>query len=115
MNLQEFKVEVNNKLSEVNAKILDVKNSLEKERQNKKLDEALKEMESIREDILKQKDELDALKSSEETELKEFRKNIFNSLESFDESFKAAGTMIKPRKFRRRDRSVDFKNPLDSE
>lgn len=111
---QEFKVEINRKINEINAKIVDVRkryaSSESKEHQDELL-RILNHLETLRNKLISHYEKIENLEGSDE-EFSELKKNIFQSLESFDATFSKAGTIVKSRKFRIREHSTDFKNPL---
>ncbi|QGY42943.1 hypothetical protein GM418_04500 [Maribellus comscasis] len=111
---EKFKTEINQKLSEANAKIVDLRRR-SKEKGNtdvkKDLSVILRHLESVRNNIMLQYEKIDKTQKKQD-EFPELKKNIYRSFDSFEEAFSQAGSLVKPSKFRTRERSVDFNNPF---
>ncbi len=108
---EKFKAEINRKLSEVNAKIMDLKKHAGENAEIKKdLSVILKHLELIRNNIILEYEKIDQMKK-ENVEYPELQKNIYSNFNSFEEAFTKAGSIFKSEKFRSRERSVDFNNP----
>lgn len=110
---EKFKAEINKKLSEANAKIVDLRRSNVNESPEikKDLSGILRHLESVRNNIMLQYEKIDQM-GNKHDKFPELKKNIYRNFESFEEAFSQAGSIVKPSRFRTRERSVDFKNPL---
>ncbi len=113
MKTDELKIELSKKLADVNARIIELKERLDElNDQSIALQDVIVELESIRDNILVQFNEIETADSSDTTRMPELEKNIYSSFNSFEESFSKAGSLTRSSRIRQRDRSVDFKNPL---
>jgi chaperonin cofactor prefoldin len=113
MKQQELKKEITQKLNEVNEKIQELKNISKRDTgSNKKIQDVLQELESIKGNILIYYHTIGDLKTIDEVKMPELEKNIYKSFDSFESAYSKAGSLLKQRKFSTRDRSVDFNNPL---
>ena len=111
---EKFKAEINRKLSEVNAKIVDLRRTSQAKESpevKKDLSGILRHLESVRNNIMLQYEKIDQTEKERE-KFPELKKNIYRNFDSFEEAFSQAGSIVKPSKFRTRERSVDFKNPF---
>ena len=108
---EKFKAEINKKLSEVNARIVDLRGQSDENSKIKNdLFVVLKHLESIRENILLQYEKIEQTEK-DSFDFPELKKNIYKSFNSFDEAFTKAGSLLEPTKFRSREHSVNFNNP----
>lgn len=113
MKTDELKIELSKKLADVNARIIELKERLDElNDQSIALQDVIVELESIRDNILVQFNEIETTDSSDTTRMPQLEKNIYSSFSSFEESFSKAGSLTRSSRLRSRDRSVDFKNPL---
>ena len=111
---EKFKAEINRKLSEANAKIVDLRRESDIHKSSdvkKDLSGILRHLEAVRNNLMLQYEKIDKMEK-EHDKFPELRKNIYRNFDSFDEAFSLAGSIVKPSKFRTRERSVDFKNPF---
>jgi predicted nucleic acid-binding Zn-ribbon protein len=111
---QEFKVELNRKINEINAKIVDVRKRYTSSESKETQEELLKivtQLESLRNKLISHYEKIENVEGTDD-EFSELKKNIYKSLESFDATFSKAGSIAKSRKFLTREHSTDFKNPL---
>ncbi len=115
MKTQELKIELSKKLADVNSRIIVLKERLDDlNEQSVALQDVIVELESIRDNILVQFNEIETSDASDSKRMPELERNIYRSFNSFEESFSKAGSLTRPGKFRQRERSVDFKNPMDT-
>ncbi len=113
MKAQDLKIELSKKLADVNSRIITLKDRRDDLiEESEALQEIIGELESIRDNILVQFDEIESAGESDAKRIPELERNIYKSFNSFEESFSKAGSLTRPAKFRQRERSVDFKNPL---
>lgn len=113
MKTDELKIELSKKLADVNTRIIDLKEKLDElNDQSVVLQDVIVELESIRDNILVQFNEIETMDSTNNERMPELRKNIYSSFSSFEESFSKAGSLSRSTRLRNRDRSVDFKNPF---
>ena len=111
---EKFKAEINKKLSEANAKIIDLRrrsNVNENTKIKRDLSGILRHLEAVRNNIMLQYEKIDQMENKHD-KFPELKKNIYRNFDSFEEAFSQAGSIVKPSKFRTRERSVDFKNPF---
>jgi|SRR5690554_1090835 len=115
MNTQELKIELSKKLADVNKRIIELKDRLkELNEQSVVLQDVIVDLESIRDNILVQFNEIETTDDSTASRMPELERNIYKSFSSFEESFSKAGSLTRSSKLRQRDRSVDFKDPLNT-
>ncbi len=115
MKTDELKIELSKKLADVNSRIIELKKRLDElNDQSVLLQDVIVELESIRDNIIVQFNEIETSDGSDVKRMPELEKNIYKSFSSFEESFSKAGSLTRSSKLRRRERSVDFKNPLDT-
>lgn len=115
MKTHDLKIELSKKLADVNSRIITLKDKRDDLiEESEYLQELIVELESIRDNILVQFDEIETSDESSSHRMPELEKNIYKSFNSFEESYSKAGSLTRPSKFRQRERSVDFKNPLDT-
>lgn len=110
---EKFKAEINKKLSEANARIMDIKRHSDQNNDGeikRDLSGILRHLESIRNNIMIQYEKIDQNETEGES-FPKLRKNIYRNFDSFDEAFSKAGSLVKPTKFKTRERSVNFNNP----
>jgi 3-keto-L-gulonate-6-phosphate decarboxylase len=113
MKQQEFKKEIKQKLNETNEKIQELKNISNNELvSNKKLQDALQELESIKGNILIYYHTVSDLKTKDEVKMPELEKRVYKSFDSFEIAYSNSISLMKQKKFSTRKRSVDFNNPL---
>ncbi len=112
MKTQELKIELSKKLADVNSRIIVLKERLDElNEQSVALQDVIIELESIRDNILVQFNEIETLGEPDSKRMPELERNIYKSFSSFEESFSKAGSLSRPTQFRQRERNVDFKNP----
>ncbi len=115
MKAQDLKIELSKKLADVNSRIITLKDRRDDlVEESDTLQEIIVELESIRDNILVQFDEIESAGESDANRMPELERNIYKSFNSFEESFSKAGSLSRNAQFRQRDRSVDFKNPMDT-
>jgi DNA repair exonuclease SbcCD ATPase subunit len=111
MKIQELKEELENRLTDIKLNIREIQNGIdEKEAPTEELEDVLVKLKALQEDLILQHDQLVALETEGE-KLNVLERNIWTNLETFDATFSKAGAIMKPGKFKNRERSVDFKNP----
>jgi hypothetical protein len=109
MKQQEFKKEITQNLEVVNEKIQELKEISNNELvSNKKLQDVLQELESIKGNILSYYHTLDDLKNKDEVKISELKKNVYKSFDSFEIAYSNSVPLMKQRKFSTRKRSVRF-------
>jgi chromosome segregation ATPase len=112
MKTHELKIELSKKLADVNSRIIVLKERLDElNEQSTTLQDVIIDLESIRDNILIQFDEIETADESDAKRMPELERNIYKSFNSFEESFSKAGSLARPTQFRQRERNVDFKNP----
>lgn len=112
MSIQELKIELEKKLTAIELKIKQIQTELdESDAPSVELEDILLRLKTIQEKLILQHDQLVAMETEGE-KFNELEKNIWTNLETFDSKFSDAGSMMKGSKFKSRERSVDFKNPL---
>lgn len=111
MKTQELRLRINKQLSEINAKILQLKNQYQKDKMDRELLELIADLESLRVDIMHQYNLLSSLNSEEKEKLQKIEDSVFQSTRTFDTAFKKAGTTMNANRFKSRERSIDFNNP----
>ena len=108
---EKFRAEINEKLAEINEKIVDMRKESENKAGIKKdLSSVLKQLESVRNNIVLQYNKIQNMENDNK-KYSEIKKNIYTDLNSFDRAFKNAGSIVETEKFKTRKRSVDFNNP----
>jgi chromosome segregation ATPase len=113
MKTHELKIELSKKLADVNSRIITLKERKDDlDEQSLTLKELIVELETIRDNILVQFNEIETADDTDASRMPVLEKNIYKSFSSFEESFSKAGSLMKPTQFRQRERNVDFKNPL---
>jgi len=111
MHSKELKAELEKRLADIKQKIQEVQNGIDEEdAPSVELEDILVKLKALQENLILQHDQLVAMEEEGE-KFNELEKNIWNNIRSFDSTFSDAGGMMKPSKFKSRDRSVDFKNP----
>lgn len=111
MHSKELKAELEKRLSDIKQKIEEVQHGIDEEdAPSVELEDILVKLKALQEDLILQHDQLVAMEEEGE-EFEKLEKNIWSNIKSFDSAFSDAGAIIKPSKFKSRDRSVDFKNP----
>ncbi|MFW5756516.1 MAG: hypothetical protein ACOCWD_05575 [Tangfeifania sp.] len=111
MQAKELKAELEKRLTDIKQKIQEVQNGIDEEdAPSVELEDILIRLKALQEDLILQHDQLVAMEEEGE-EFNELERNIWTNIDSFDTAFSEAGGLIKPSKFKSRDRSVDFKNP----
>lgn len=105
--------EITEKLNDVNEKMEELKNISPKElKTNKKSEEVLQQLESIRRKIRVQYQTLENLEHAEGINISDLQKDLAKSFDSFEITYGNSVSLMKQRKFSTRKRSVDFNNPL---
>lgn len=111
MHIQELKAKLEKRLTDIKQKIQEVQNGIdENDAPSVELEDILVKLKALEEDLVLQHDQLEAMEEEGE-KFDKLEKNIWSNIESFDATFSDAGAIMKPSKFKSRDRSVDFKNP----
>lgn len=88
------------RIEELNQKILDIREKLEEEGDvtiKGKVNKAIDNLEDIKDEIQEQYTKL-KMQESDQEEFTEVEKNIYNSFESFNDAFKDAGLLFKTNK-----------------
>ena len=112
MKTQNLKIELSKKLADVNSRIIVLKERLDElSEQSAALQDVIVELESIRDNILVQFNEIETSDESDSKRMPELERNIYRSFNSFEESFSKAGSLSRSTNFRQRERNIDFKNP----
>jgi len=112
MTLRELKSELDRRMIDIKEKIRELEGLVkEQDVAKSELKDVLDELRKLQKDIVGQYNQLDSLKAEEKERFERLEKNVYTNLETFDEAFLKAGSMVKQSKFASRDRSVDFKNP----
>ena len=112
MELKELKQKLEKELIDIKQKMQEIEELLEKQKlPSETMQDARQHLKMLYDDIVLQYDQIDAMEVSDEVRMAELEKNIYNSLESFDSTYKKAGALFEEDEFGHRDRSVDFKNP----
>lgn len=115
MKTHDLKIELSKKLADVNSRIIVLKERLDElNEQSLTLQDVIIELESIRDNILVQFNEIETADDRSRERMPELERNIYESFSSFEESFSKAGSLTGKSRLRRRERNVDFKNPLDN-
>ena len=113
MKQQELRKEITQKLDDVTAKIQELKNISSNEiADDKKLQEVIQQLESIKANILVQYQAIENLKQSDSKDISELQKKLSKSFDSFEIAYSNSGSLLKKKKFSTRSRSVDFNNPF---
>ena len=112
MQSKELKAELEKRLTDIKQKIREVQNGIDEEdAPSVELEDILLKLKALQEDLVLQHDQLTAMEEEEGDEFEELEKNIWSNIKSFDSAFSDAGAIMKPSKFKSRDRTVNFKNP----
>jgi chromosome segregation ATPase len=112
MTLQELKSELDRRLVDIKEKVQELENFInERNIASTELKDARDKLRKLQRDIVREYNELGSLKEEDKKRFNQLEKNIFSNLETFNEAFMKAGSLVKQSKFASRDRSVDFKNP----
>jgi hypothetical protein len=115
MRIEELKAELEKRLTDIKQKIQEVQNGIDEEdAPSVELEDILIKLKALQEDLVLQHDQLVAMEEEGE-KFNELERNIWTNLESFDTKFSNAGSIMKSSKFRSRGRTIDFKNPQDTE
>lgn len=94
MNVEESKKKAERKLAEINSRIEELKSRVpENEEARKKIYRLVGDLEKMRDDFGKKYEEI---RKSGEDKWDEFNKNIYRDLESFERSFREAGSLFRP-------------------
>lgn len=111
MHIQELKTKLEKRLTDIKENIREIQNGIdENEAPSVELEDILVKLKALQEDLILQHDQLVAMET-EGKKFNELERNIWANIETFDATFSKAGGLIKPGKFKSRERSVDFKNP----
>lgn len=115
MELQELKASLKQRLAEVEEKLNEVEKKLKNDdNPSAELKDIHENLKAKKDDIILQYDQIEAMETADEVRMPELKKNIYNSLESFDTAYNKAGALLEKNRFRNRNRSIDFKNPQDT-
>jgi len=113
MKTNDLKIELSRKLADVNSRIIVLKNDLDDlNEQSEALQDVIIDLENIRDNILKQFNEIENTPEADNKKMPTLERNIYKSFSSFEESFSKAGSLTRGSKFSNRQRDVNFKNPL---
>lgn len=111
MKIKELKEELENRLTDIKLNIQEIQNRIDdKDTPSVELEDILVKLKALQEDLILQHDQLVAMETEGE-KLNVLERNIWANLETFDATFSKAGAIMKPGKFKSRERSVDFNNP----
>jgi hypothetical protein len=98
MEKEKLSVSMNQKIEEVNHKLQEIKNELALQN-DKEISEqakpALAELEQLRDKIQSLHEKIAKIRLTDELEFDKVEKNIYNSIESFNNAFKKAGSMLR--------------------
>jgi len=112
MELKELKQNLEKRLIDIKGKMLETEKLMQKQDvPSETLKEVHRQLKILYSDIILRYDQIAAMEAGEEVRMSELEKNIYNSLESFDSTFKRAGALFEENEFGHRSHSVDFKNP----
>lgn len=111
MKAQELKIEINKYISEMNGRILKLKDQSKKDPTNKELFNLIEDLENRREQILQLHNAINSLESGDTEKLKDIETSVFNSIKSFDEAYQGSGGIINSERISRKQHHVDFNNP----
>lgn len=115
MKTQELKIELSKKLADVNSRIIALKKKRDELNEpSVALQEVVVELESIRNNILVQFNEIETYDEKDAKRMPELERNIYKSFNSFEESFSKAGSLTSSSRINPRDHSTDFNNPMDT-
>ncbi len=98
MDKQKRLDDISKKISEYEDKLIDLKKSIKKEMddyEKKEAEEAVNKIRKLKEKIQHHYSELEKADINDEVKLKEIDKNIYSTIESFDNAFKKAGGIFK--------------------
>lgn len=113
MRLKELKEDLKLKIAAVDDKIQDVEHALKHDKKNSAiLQETLTRLKAKREEILLEYDQISAMETEDETRYPKLRTSLHGHLSSFDSIYERAGNLISEGGYGRRNRSIDFKNPM---
>lgn len=111
MRTEELKIEINKNISEINGRILKLKDQSKKEPNNQELFNLIDDLENRRERIVHLYNAIDSLKPGASEKLGELESSIFDSIKSFNEAYQKAGGFISSGRISRKDHHIDFNNP----
>jgi len=94
MKHEDYRLQIKEKIEDLNKQVMELKNQVVEEKVKDSFDSLISEMENTR-DLIQKK--YDSMKASGEEEWTKLEKNIYNDIESFDNAYKKAGALFKPR------------------
>jgi len=115
VSIQELKSDLKEHLTEVENKLNEIEEAQKnQEKSSDSLNTSISDLHALKDDLILQFDQIDALETNDEVRFPELKKNIYNSLKSFDSAYTKAGALIEDEKFRVRNRNIDFKDPQNT-
>ncbi len=111
METQELKIEINKYISEINGRILKLKDQSKKDPSNKELFNLIEDLENRREQIIEFNNAINSLKPGASEKLKDLETRIFDSIQSFNEAYQNSGGYINSGRISRKAHHIDFNNP----
>lgn len=100
MNRIELLEEAKKKIDEINRKTIVLKDKLDQYSEkeiNSQANAVLRQLEEIRDELQEKYVHFNRQENKSDNQLTEFEKNIFNSIESFNDAFTEAGSLLKPK------------------
>lgn len=94
MNQEEYRLKLKEKIEDFTRQIMELKTQVVDASIKESFDSLITEMEKTRDLIQKRYDTMEASGESEWTKLE---KNIYTDIESFNEAYRKAGSLFKPR------------------
>ena len=116
MKLQELKTELERRIADVDSKIKEVENARKSDTKNKDvLQDIENRLKAKRDEIILEYDQISAMEKEDKTTYPKLRSSVQGHLSSFDSIYSRAGNLIGDDSYGRRNRSIDFKDPLGTE
>jgi len=115
MELEELKRNLEKSLIDIKAKMQEIDALLHKQDAPKaSLKDAHQQLKTLHDEIVLQYDQVDAMEVGEEKQEKvdEIEKDIYSSLETFNNIYRRAGSLFPDDDISHRDRYIDYNNPV---
>lgn len=115
VSLQELKSDLKKRLTEVENKLNEIEEAQKHQaKSSDSLNTSIRGLRALKDDLILQFDQIDAMKAEDEVRFPELKRNIYSSLKSFDSAHTKAGALVEDERFRTRNRNIDFKNPQNT-